>query len=85
MALEILLGTGYSFECDCWSLEATIFECLTGWPPFCAEAEKDIYNNILKWRETLARFPDDLSKDTCKLLHSWVIVAENGLSLLTTQ
>lgn len=59
IAPEIFGGAGYSFECDWWSLGAIMFECLVGWPPFCAEGATETYQKIVNWQETLY-FPDDI-------------------------
>lgn len=37
IAPEIFSGRGYTFSCDWWSLGAIMYECMIGWPPFCAE------------------------------------------------
>lgn len=58
-APEIIIGQGYSFGCDWWSLGAIMFECLVGWPPFCAEHRHDVYRKIVNWRQSLY-FPDDI-------------------------
>lgn len=36
-----------------------MFECLVGWPPFCAEDSHDTYRKIVNWRQSLY-FPDDI-------------------------
>jgi protein-serine/threonine kinase len=59
IAPEIFGGQGYSFECDWWSLGAIMFECLIGWPPFCADDPHDTYRKIVAWQETLY-FPEDI-------------------------
>ncbi len=59
IAPEICGGQGYSYECDWWSLGAIMFECLVGWPPFCAEDPHDTYRRIVAWQETLY-FPDEI-------------------------
>ncbi|KAI9773207.1 MAG: Serine/threonine-protein kinase [Geoglossum umbratile] len=59
IAPEIFTGNGYSNDCDWWSLGTIMFECLVGWPPFCAEDPHDTYRKIVNWRETLY-FPDDI-------------------------
>ncbi|KAL8976620.1 MAG: hypothetical protein Q9177_006814 [Variospora cf. flavescens] len=59
IAPEIFTGEGYAFSCDWWSVGAIMFECLIGWPPFCAEDPHDTYRKIVNWRETLY-FPDDV-------------------------
>ncbi len=35
-----------------------MFECLVGWPPFCAEDAHDTYRKIVNWRSSLY-FPDE--------------------------
>ena len=47
-----------------WAAAGTImFECLVGWPPFCAEDSHDTYRKIVNWRQTLY-FPDDITLGT---------------------
>ena len=58
IAPEIFTGKGYSFSCDWWSVGAIMFECLIGWPPFCAEDAHDTYKKIVDWRSHLY-FPHD--------------------------
>ena len=58
IAPEIFSGQGYSFACDWWSVGAIMFECLVGWPPFCAEDAHDTYRKIVNWRSSLY-FPDE--------------------------
>ena len=70
IAPEIFSGQGYSFECDWWSLGTIMFECLIGWPPFCAEDPHDTYRKIVAWRDTLY-FPEDVqlgpeAEDLCR-------------------
>jgi len=59
IAPEIFSGQGYAFSCDWWSVGAIMFECLIGWPPFCAEDSRETYEKIINWRQTLY-FPDDI-------------------------
>lgn len=59
IAPEIFTGQGYTFDCDWWSLGTIMFECLVGWPPFCAEDSHDTYRKIVNWRQSLY-FPDDI-------------------------
>ncbi|OTA57622.1 putative serine/threonine kinase [Hypoxylon sp. EC38] len=59
IAPEIFTGHGYTFDCDWWSLGTIMFECLVGWPPFCAEDSHDTYRKIVNWRQSLY-FPDDI-------------------------
>ena len=59
IAPEILTGQGYYQDCDWWSLGTIMFECLVGWPPFCAEDRRDTYRKIVNWQQSLY-FPDDV-------------------------
>ncbi|KAI9808674.1 MAG: hypothetical protein M1825_003826 [Sarcosagium campestre] len=59
IAPEIFSGQGYSFECDWWSLGTIFYECVVGWPPFCAEDPHDTYRKIVDWKKTLY-FPEDM-------------------------
>jgi protein-serine/threonine kinase len=59
IAPEIFGKTGYTNDCDWWSLGTIMFECLIGWPPFCAEQPRETYEKIVNWRQTLY-FPDDV-------------------------
>ena len=73
IAPEIFGGSGYSFECDWWSLGTIMFECQIGWPPFCAEEPHETYRKILNWRQMLY-FPEDvaLSADAENLIRQYV-------------
>ncbi|KAG6019192.1 Cobalt uptake protein cot1 [Claviceps citrina] len=80
IAPEIFTGHGYSFDCDWWSLGTIMFECLVGWPPFCAEDSHDTYRKIVNWRQTLY-FPDDitLGLEAENLIRNMVCNTENRL------
>ena len=54
-----------SYGCDWWSVGTIMFECLIGWPPFCAETPPETYRKIVDWRRHL-QFPPDqpLSHDS---------------------
>ncbi|KAI6792869.1 kinase-like protein [Hortaea werneckii] len=58
IAPEIFSGRGYDFLCDWWSVGTIMFECLIGWPPFCAEEPHDTYRKIVDWPRHL-HFPPD--------------------------
>jgi protein-serine/threonine kinase len=58
IAPEIFSGKGYDYSCDWWSLGTIMFECLIGWPPFCAEEAHDTYRKIVDWPRHL-HFPPD--------------------------
>ncbi|KAJ4300144.1 Serine/threonine-protein kinase [Collariella sp. IMI 366227] len=76
----IFTGHGYSFDCDWWSLGTIMFECLVGWPPFCAEDSHDTYRKIVNWRQSLY-FPDDiqLGVEAENLIRSLICNSENRL------
>ena len=58
IAPEIFSGKGYDFSCDWWSVGTIMFECLVGWPPFCAEDPHDTYRRIVDWQRNL-HFPPE--------------------------
>lgn len=58
IAPEIFSGKGYDYSCDWWSVGTIMFECLIGWPPFCAEEAADTYRKIIDWQRYL-HFPHD--------------------------
>ncbi|KAK3899691.1 kinase-like domain-containing protein [Staphylotrichum tortipilum] len=80
IAPEIFTGHGYTFDCDWWSLGTIMFECLVGWPPFCAEDSHDTYRKIVNWRQSLY-FPDDiqLGVEAENLIRSLICNSENRL------
>ncbi|KAL2915494.1 Serine/threonine-protein kinase [Polyrhizophydium stewartii] len=59
IAPEVFAQRGYSQECDWWSLGAIMYECLVGYPPFCADNAHETYRKIMNWRENLF-VPDDV-------------------------
>ncbi|KAI9878771.1 MAG: Serine/threonine-protein kinase [Pleopsidium flavum] len=80
IAPEIFGGQGYSYECDWWSLGAIMFECLVGWPPFCAEDPHDTYRKIVSWQETLYFPPDSqLGPEAEHLIRSLLCDSSNRL------
>ncbi|KAL2814852.1 kinase-like domain-containing protein [Aspergillus cavernicola] len=78
IAPEIFNGQGYTYLCDWWSVGAIMFECLVGWPPFCAEDTTDTYRKIVNWRECLY-FPEELtlSRESEGLIRSFLCDAEH--------
>ncbi|KAJ3272159.1 Serine/threonine-protein kinase [Terramyces sp. JEL0728] len=53
IAPEVFAQSGYSKECDWWSLGAIMFECLVGYPPFASDNPHETYQKIINWRHTL--------------------------------
>ncbi|KAI9825574.1 MAG: Serine/threonine-protein kinase [Phylliscum demangeonii] len=80
IAPEIFSGQGYSFDCDWWSLGTIMFECLVGWPPFCADDPHDTYRKIVDWRRSLY-VPDDiqLGVDAENLIRSLICESSERL------
>lgn len=81
IAPEIFNGQGYTYLCDWWSVGAIMFECLVGWPPFCAEDNTDTYRKIVNWREVLY-FPEELalSRESESLIR-WYDISTPGCTL----
>ena len=64
IAPEIFTGKGYDHACDWWSVGTIMFECLIGWPPFCAEESTDTYRKIVDWPRHLHFPPDQKLSET---------------------
>ncbi|KAH7114480.1 kinase-like domain-containing protein [Dendryphion nanum] len=80
IAPEIFSGQGYDFGCDWWSVGTIMFECLIGWPPFCAEEPHDTYRKIVDWPRNL-HFPPDqqLGAEAEDFIRSLICDAEHRL------
>ncbi|KAF3930422.1 Phototropin-2 [Dactylellina cionopaga] len=80
IAPEIFIHQGYGQECDWWSLGTIMFECLIGWPPFCAEEAHETYRKIVNWQESLY-FPEEihLSHDAEDLIRQLITSADKRL------
>ncbi|KAF8459018.1 kinase-like domain-containing protein [Terfezia claveryi] len=80
IAPEIFIHQGYGQECDWWSLGTIMYECLVGWPPFCAEDAHETYRKIVNWPETLY-FPDEvqLSYEAEDLIRSLITSADKRI------
>jgi protein-serine/threonine kinase len=59
IAPEVFSQSGYSKECDWWSLGAIMYECLMGYPPFYSDSPHQTYQKIIAWRDTLT-FSDEV-------------------------
>ncbi|KAJ3220714.1 hypothetical protein HK099_004064 [Clydaea vesicula] len=57
MAPEVLVHNdmGYGLAVDYWSLGCILFEMLTGFPPFSAQTNNEIWVNIYYWKKVLER------------------------------
>ncbi|KAF2717564.1 Serine/threonine-protein kinase [Polychaeton citri CBS 116435] len=80
IAPEIFSGKGYDFGCDWWSVGTIMFECMIGWPPFCAEEAHDTYRKIVDWPRHL-HFPPDqqLGPEAEHFIRSLICDANNRL------
>lgn len=58
IAPEVFSKQGYSETVDWWSIGVILFEMLVGYPPFYAEAPREVCQKILSWREHF-RIPRD--------------------------
>lgn len=47
IAPEVLLGKGYDFRIDLWSLGVITYFLLCGEPPFTANTKFDLYDKIV--------------------------------------
>lgn len=79
IAPELVMGLGYSFSIDWWSLGAIMYECLIGWAPFCSEDATDAYRKIVHWRDSL-QFPEDfqLTYNAENLIRRYVLPVMNA-------
>ena len=73
MAPEILLETGYTADCDWWSLGVVLFEMLVGYPPFYGDDSLITCRRILCHNESLA-FPAEaeLSPEAVGLIRGFL-------------
>lgn len=80
IAPEIFLHNGYGQECDWWSLGTIMYECLVGWPPFCAEDAHETYRKIVNW-QTQLHFPEEvqLSPEAEDLIRNLITSADKRL------
>jgi protein-serine/threonine kinase len=80
IAPEIFLHSGYGQECDWWSLGTIMFECLVGWPPFCADDAHETYRKIVNW-QTQLYFPEEiqLSSPAEDLIRNLITSADKRL------
>ena len=46
---------GYTKTCDWWSLGVIMYECLIGYPPFCADRPIDTYRKVMSWQVCIFR------------------------------
>ena len=72
-APEILLETGYTADCDWWSLGVVLFEMLVGYPPFYGDDSLITCRRILCHNESLA-FPAEaeLSPEAVGLIRGFL-------------
>ena len=71
MAPEILLETGYTADCDWWSLGVVLFEMLVGYPPFYGDDSLITCRRILCHAESLAFPPEaNLSPEAVSLIRA---------------
>jgi len=80
MAPEILLETGYSADCDWWSLGVVVYESLVGYPPFYGDDSLITCRKILCHQESLVFPPEaNLSPDAISLIRGFLSDRERRL------
>jgi len=86
MAPEVILGVGYSYTADIWSLGCTVLEMLTGGPPFCKLDMTTVLYTIANGVED-PPFPQNISAEASDFLHCCFIrdskVRPDATTLLT--
>lgn len=61
MAPEILLDKNYERYADVWSLGCTVYEMLTGKPPFVGKSHYEVSLKIINYSEKEYIFPPNIS------------------------
>lgn len=61
MAPEILLDKNYERYADIWSLGCTVYEMLTGKPPFLGKSHYDVSLKVINYSESEFNFPEGIS------------------------
>lgn len=80
MAPEILLETGYTADCDWWSLGVVLFEMLVGYPPFYGDDSLITCRRILCHQESLAFPPEaELTNEAISLIRGFLSDREKRL------
>ncbi|KAG8340905.1 TbPK6 [Trypanosoma vivax] len=59
IAPEVLIGRGYDYSCDWWSVGVILFEMLYGYPPFYNDSKTGTAKKIIQFREYL-KFPNNV-------------------------
>ncbi|GMH01985.1 hypothetical protein Nepgr_003824 [Nepenthes gracilis] len=73
LAPEILLGMGHGATADWWFVGVILFELLVGIPPFNAESQQQIFNNIMNQGIHRPKIPEEMSYETSDLINPLLI------------
>ncbi|KAL1924232.1 uncharacterized protein VTP21DRAFT_7267 [Calcarisporiella thermophila] len=65
LAPELLRAEEYDFSVDWWSLGTLLYEMLTGYTPFWADTQQDMFTRVL---EDDVEFPADFDEDAADLI-----------------
>jgi protein-serine/threonine kinase len=60
---ELLMGKGYEFSVDWWSIGVILFELLTGVPPFFADTPEEVFANINEYEKCLDELQATLKEE----------------------
>nr|CCC93650.1 putative serine/threonine protein kinase [Trypanosoma congolense IL3000] len=58
IAPEVLIGRGYDYSCDWWSVGVILYEMIFGYPPFFNDSKTGTAKKIIQFKEYL-EFPKD--------------------------
>lgn len=83
IAPEVLGKVGYTMDCDWWSMGAIMYECLVGWPPFCADDPETTTWKIANFEDHF-EIPEQLliSEEAEDLIRSLIVSADRRLGRL---
>ncbi len=78
VAPEIVLGSGYNFKVDCWSLGVILYVMLCGFPPFFDEDNEELFDLIKKGDYDFpSPYWDDVSEEAKDLIKNLLIIDPN--------
>lgn len=70
MSVELLRESAIDFCSDWWSLGCIVFEMIVGFPPFSAETPREVFQNVLNYKEVLEN-PEYENGEKCIKPDAW--------------